>query len=43
MKANFPGIIKNIESRALRNLEVRKNKNTSDLLLTWNDWIDGEV
>lgn len=40
LKANFPGIIKNIESRALRNLEVRKNKGTSDLLLSWNDWID---
>ena len=40
MKIKFPGIIKSIEAKALKKLNLRKNKEISDLLLTWNDWID---
>lgn len=40
LKIKFPGIIKSIETKALKNLSLRKATNSSDLLLTWNDWIN---
>ncbi|ENV52026.1 FinQ [Acinetobacter junii CIP 107470 = MTCC 11364] len=42
MKSHLPGLLKKIEKRAIDNLKQRKTQNDKDdtqVLLTWDDWI----